>query len=182
MAVRARGAGGRFATNQVSLEFETAGFERWVKDFTQDMERDATRKALRRIAKEFIERVVPRTPVDTGRARRGWVSFLVQTRDAGGRFITPDRKTVRGSSKALEEPGRFKESFGNLNDQFIEIVNGVPYIVRLEFGHSKQAPSGMVRITFREMASQGIAPKIMGEEMEAAAKRTNKRHPATRTA
>lgn len=35
---------------------------------------------------------------------------------------------------------------GDVGDKTIYISNNLPYIVALEFGHSKQAPNGMVGV------------------------------------
>lgn len=47
------------------------------------------------------------------------------------------------------------------NDVEIVIVNGVEYIVYLEFGWSKQAPRGMVRIALANMVKR-IPLKMKG--------------------
>ena len=59
-------------------------------------------------------------------------------------------------------PDAKAEALGKSESDYIErftkttstiiIVNGVPYIIILEYGHSKQAPQGFVRITMRQLA------------------------------
>jgi len=41
--------------------------------------------------------------------------------------------------------------------KFWDVVNGVPYIVPLEFGHSRQAPAGMVRVSIAELTGDDVA-------------------------
>lgn len=67
--------------------------------------------------KETYDRVVKRTPIDTGNAREHY----------------------------------------KINKHDIE--NDVPYIERLEYGWSKQAPAGMLRVTERE--AQTITNQIL---------------------
>ncbi|EKN3563067.1 TPA: hypothetical protein ACW96C_004479 [Yersinia enterocolitica] len=77
---------------------------------------------------------------------------------AGGRFrgnwqvgldVQPDGETGR-----IDKSGNMTMAVGNyMLEQFkvgtkaIYFTNNVPYAYRLEFGHSSQAPSGMIRIT-----------------------------------
>lgn len=79
----------------------------------------------------------------------------------GGRFrgnwqvgldVQPDGETGR-----IDKSGNMTMAVGNyMLEQFkvgtkaIYFTNNVPYAYRLEFGHSSQAPNGMVRITAEE--------------------------------
>lgn len=109
----------------------------------------ASRDFLRKAFIEVIRRVVKRTPVDSGQARAGWMP-------AGEKY------GVRASVlDAGENPDSEKQADGyaegELNEKlkghqmYIEAVNNVPHIVALEYGHSEQAPQGMVRITLHEI-------------------------------
>lgn len=89
------------------------------------------------LAKKVFEGIVARTPVSTGAARASWsVSVgspapVVRTGGSIGAPLPPPifpLKTAPAYSK-------------------IYITNGVPYIMPLEYGSSKQAPQGMVRVT-----------------------------------
>ena len=98
-------------------------------------------RVLRSWCLNLLGLIVLKSPVDTGRSRAGWFAAI----DAlGGR--TPSG----GDAEAVAE-GR---SMGSaiVKRGFIRIVNAVKYIVPLEFGHSGQAPFGMVRISMQEMA------------------------------
>lgn len=63
-----------------------------------------------------------------------------------------------GETGRVDPSGRLTQSIGiavlsqfkAANNSIIYFVNNVPYAVRLEFGYSKQAPRGMVRITAQE--------------------------------
>ena len=75
----------------------------------------------RRIVEEVARRIIARTPVDTGFAKRSWT--ITEREDGDGSF-----------------------------DLVIE--NGAHYIVYLEYGWSRQAPQGMIRVTLIEMAQE----------------------------
>jgi hypothetical protein len=74
-----------------------------------------------RLCMEMFNRIIARTPVDTGLAQSSW-TFNVEER-------TDD-------------------------SILIAIRNPVFYVIYLEYGHSKQAPQGMVRITLEEMRQE----------------------------
>lgn len=69
-----------------------------------------------RIANTLLEEVRKATPIDKGRARRGW-------------------KKSKSANPTLS----------NSVERQIKIENRVPYIGLLERGRSKQAPNGIVR-------------------------------------
>jgi len=129
----------------LTFDLITDGWEAFVKDLLRCVERDEG-KLVRKIAIDFVKAVIPKTPVDQGRARAGWQSYLL---DQGmpirisGRNVT-EQAVVEGTAE-----GTFREEFSR-DDAFVEIINGVSYIIYLEYGSSDQAPAGMVRITFRE--------------------------------
>lgn len=152
------------------FEFETEGFREWTELAVKEVERDMARKVLRALALDFIRRVIERTPVDKGRARGGWASFA----------IAQGRKPKIGGSEPAETAagiaeGSFREGGFGADDQFIEIINGVSYIVLLEFGSSGKAPAGMMRITFREMQMSGKVGKEMKAQLEKTFTQVNRR-------
>lgn len=134
---------------------------RWFKAFYRRFETKEASTMLRKIAFDFLKKVIPRTPVDEGRARAAWTVFF----DQDGR-VSPnlgDTSQVRktgGATKVTLNPvaiaegkemGRVVKALGKGTAQFIMITNAVPYIVKLEFtGHSKQG-QGFVRLTIKEM-------------------------------
>ena len=146
-----------------------------MRDFASGMEREAAENALNKIAFDFLARVIKNTPVDTGRARGGWTSFLVAAgvgtgsvrQGAGSKFSQEE------VAKGLSESS-FQKSFGS-RKPFILITNAVQYIVALEFGHSDQAPAGMMRITFREMQAGQTLTKALRKELREQFKKANRR-------
>ena len=73
--------------------------------------------------------IIKRTPVDTGRARSGWIYSVNKPKTTGRR--KPDSM----AQKVL--------------DKTHYLTNDVDYVNELESGSSKQAPRGMVRIALR---------------------------------
>lgn len=145
----------------VSIEAVTADFDRWVEGFVGQHLPEEQGKALRRVALDFTKRVAARTPVDTGRARGGWLPYADHVGE-------PTEPRGPGTAQGKLE-GSFREDLRG-RDMYIEITNGVPYIVFLEYGHSKQAPAGMVRVSLRELSAQKI-----DDEFEAAVERANRK-------
>lgn len=79
-----------------------------------------------------------------GRFRGNWqVGFDNPPEGETGRVDSKGRETLFAGSVVLAQ-------FKAANNSVIYFVNNVPYAVRLEFGYSKQAPRGMVRITAQE--------------------------------
>lgn len=95
--------------------------------------------------------VVLRTPVDTGRARASWL--IGPNGEIPSSFLPP----VPKGSPPL--PPDFAQ-LGNLSGAgtVTNIVNNVPYIVRLEEGWSQlKAPQGMMRVTVNDVKAQFAA-------------------------
>jgi hypothetical protein len=121
----------------------------------------------RGLALEAGKRIVERTPVDTGRARGNW-NFSIGTVDGSTTEHTDKTGTttiskIRSGTKAAK--------FGDT----MYIVNGLPYIHKLEHGgygpgpktvggFSTQAPAGMVRVVAAELQpiADEIARKVRG--------------------
>ncbi|RTL09101.1 MAG: HK97 gp10 family phage protein [Acidimicrobiia bacterium] len=107
-----------------------------------EQKKDDLRDVVRKITFDVFRRVVLRSPVDTGRFRANWnVTF-------GAPSYTTSASTEQGrglneAAKALTLP------VGGV----CWLSNGLPYAQRLEYGWSKQAPAGMVRVTVAEFDS-----------------------------
>lgn len=97
----------------------------------------------RKIAIDATSRMIDRTPVDTGRARANWTVAVGapwgDVRDASDKS-GQSAKSAASSALAAYRCG-----------PTIWITNNLPYIERLEDGHSKQAPAGMLGVTFIEI-------------------------------
>lgn len=78
-----------------------------------------------------------------GRFRGNWqVSFDQKSEEETGRIDKSGNETIAAGNMVIE---RFKVGMTS-----VYFCNNVPYAYPLEFGHSKQAPGGMVRITAAE--------------------------------
>ncbi|NMZ77476.1 HK97 gp10 family phage protein [Pseudomonas nitroreducens] len=110
--------------------------------FTSDMDSavrkiiDAQDKIARTATIDFFSGTVKDTPVDTGRARGNWVTTT--DKPAQGEINREDKS---GSSVISEIVAKTPEGAG----QETFMSNSLPYIDKLEYGSSKQAPNGMVR-------------------------------------
>jgi len=105
---------------------------------------DNSEKIIRKIGFDMHARIVKRMPVDTGRARANTqISINNLPSDATLETDKVGAATIRSGGAVLKN---FK-----LGDT-IFIYNNVEYILALEFGSSIQAPQGMFRISFNEIA------------------------------
>lgn len=105
---------------------------RSVKEFAKAIQLPVA-TVTQRLALEVFTGVVKRTPVDTGRARSGWQMAI-------GEIPT-------GSPSSSASPPSTPSVQGIDGKRSVFIVNNVHYIVFLEAGHSRQAPSGMIAVT-----------------------------------
>lgn len=68
-----------------------------------------------------------------------------------------------GKSQAAkgQKEGSFKDHTGTMyKEKYVELINGVNYIIFLEYGHSKSAPAGMVRVSMRSMRKGALSYEI----------------------
>lgn len=77
-----------------------------------------------------------------------------------GNWQVSFNEPAEGETHRIDKKGNMTKAVGNLMiDQFkvgmkaIYFTNNRPYAYKLEFGHSSQAPNGMIRITAEEAAS-----------------------------
>ena len=83
-------------------------------------------------------KIIKRSPVDTGRFRGNWqftIGRPAQGQIASGGVPTSELVSASNSWQS---------------GQTFYITNNLPYGERLEYGWSKQAPQGMVRLTLGE--------------------------------
>lgn len=114
---------------------------RWSTDLAIIAERTGTRleTVVKRATFGLFATAVKRSPVDTGRFRANWnVSFD---------RVDPVTTEATTASRADSEVRKVLSA--KLGD-VTYLSNSLPYAVRLEFGWSKQAPYGMVRLAMVE--------------------------------
>ena len=100
------------------------------------------------------KKIVMRTPVDTGRARASWGI----SRGERAATVAPERQRAAKSSKqeateeALKAQAVVKAADSKSGAYAVWwIFNNLPYIKPLEYGSSRQAPAGMVRVSMAEV-------------------------------
>lgn len=94
-------------------------------------------KVQRKAALNLFGELIQTTPIDTGRARAGW---SMDARNGG------DAPPLKSSSYRPKSPMPPK------GVPFIIIYNNVEYIVRLNEGHSTQAPAHFVEMAVDKVA------------------------------
>jgi len=156
-----------------SLEMETRAFNAHITRFIKRSSLAAD-KVIKKFAFDLLARIIKKWPVDTGRSRSAWhVSIEALASKTGGMpgEVTITGKPVKTPSPGAEEEGRAKGEFidhtgPQHTEKFVEIVNGVHYSIFLEYGHSKTAPYGCVRISMRELSGQKPPAKEFGKSIK----------------
>jgi len=104
--------------------------------------KENAQQVVRKVAGDALAKVVLRTPVDTGRARANWVTTY-----GNPSFVATAKVDKTGEGTILKGQGTIRRAPAG---ETIYILNSLPYAIPLEYGHSKQAPAGMVRVTVTE--------------------------------
>lgn len=115
--------------------------------FTAELDQIAQRikadneRLFRAVGIELFNRVISKTPVDTGRLRGNWQAST-------GR---PASGTLENTSENMARDGANRTAAKlELNDTAY-LTNNLPYAVTIEEGSSTQAPEGMVKTSLGEM-------------------------------
>lgn len=112
---------------------------------------------IRKVALELFQRVILRSPVDSGRFRGNW-QVAIGNIPAG--TLELEDKTGTATVNKIQAA-----TLGLKAGQIIYLANNLPYAQRLEDGHSGQAPAGMVALTaqeFRQIAEQiGVEVRML---------------------
>lgn len=115
-----------------------AAFKLKVAAFAKKVEQNSE-QAARIAALALLRSVVLMSPVDTGRFRGNWFA----------QFDAAPQTTMevdRGGGMTIERAMTYLKGF-KLGMPKIFLLNHLPYSIPLEYGHSQQAPHGMVRLT-----------------------------------
>jgi hypothetical protein len=104
--------------------------------------RDKADLIVRKVGIDILTRVVMRSPVRSGRFRANWQVAL--NSPPAGTLASADKSGADTIAKGAETIAGAKAG------GMIWLVNNLPYARRLEYGYSKQAPAGMVRVTVAE--------------------------------
>jgi hypothetical protein len=94
----------------------------------------------------LASRIIKESPVDTGRFRGNWQASLNTPKQ--GKLQRLDRT----GGGAINDMSSVVMSL-NMGQTFY-LTNNLPYARRLEYGYSKQAPSGFLRINVMRVQSE----------------------------
>ena len=100
---------------------------------------------VRVVTEDMCGRVIAKTPVDSGRLKGSWLPSI-------GTMLSGDPNTPDASgavSVARVKATALEAKAGDI----VYMISNLPYSRRIEYGHSKQAPAGMVRITVSEFSA-----------------------------
>lgn len=121
----------------------------WTIDINKWAEKQGQRikDIQRNVVFALYSAIVEKTPVDTGRARGNW-----NVSPGAPDYHTDYNQKTRQYTSAEQLP-----KAEGVESLFI--ANNLPYITALEYGHSKQAPQGMVGLAMAR-AQQIVAEAI----------------------
>lgn len=117
----------------------TKGFKEAIKNIRKRM--DAHYQG---IAKETNLRLMIRSPIETGRFKSNWNVGI-----NGSDSTTDEKRNHHHVFTTLARNERTIKS-AKIGDS-IHITNALPYAKKLEYGYSRQAPRGFLRITAQEI-------------------------------
>lgn len=118
------------------------GFTADIKAFAKKTGQKADEQAIATLFK-LNSLVVDRTPVDTGRARGGWIASVGSPSRSKGRASKKGQGVIRNANTQAEKAVKNKDIY--------YLTNNVQYIAVLEYGSSAQAPNGMIRVSMQEI-------------------------------
>ncbi len=113
-------------------------FERSIENFIKKAKKNPE-QVVRQVTIKLYSQIIMASPVDTGRFRMNWQATYGTP--ATGVLIGDDPSGSRAIARATNFVMNSPEW-----DEF-RFTNNLPYAERLEYGYSRQAPQGMVRIT-----------------------------------
>jgi len=111
----------------MSFSQQLTAFVNGSKDKIDRVVKDSTQVLFRNVITE--------TPVDEGTARGNWQTSVGQPKTGTIDRIGADAAIAEVTATVPDEAG-----------QIVYLSNNLPYIRKLEYGHSEQAPQGMVRV------------------------------------
>lgn len=112
-------------------------FKLGLQRFNEKVEKQATAK-LRRISMKALSMIVTSTPVLTGCCRANWIVSLGDL----SKSFDSKKKDQKGGETINAGLARLDSAKLGID---VLIENSCPYVMRLEYGWSRQAPGGMIR-------------------------------------
>lgn len=111
----------------MSFSQQLTAFVNGSKDKIDRVVKDSTQVLFKNVIKE--------TPIDEGTARGNWQTSVGQPKTGTIDRVGADVAIAEVMANVPDEAG-----------QVVYLSNNLPYIRKLEYGHSQQAPGGMVRV------------------------------------
>lgn len=107
---------------------------------------------MRSVSIKLFSAVIKASPVDTGRFRMNWQTSgpVIPSGLIAGVDVTGNKAVASATTFITNTPVW----------QEFTLTNNLPYAQRLEYGYSKQAPSGMVRVNvlrFQQLINEEAA-------------------------
>lgn len=120
-----------------------AQFTLSIDKFADDLVEEQVVAVTQKLALTALRGVVMKSPVDTGRFRGNWnVGIGSIDYSITDNVDKTGQETINKGAGIVDRAPAY---------QAIWISNNLPYANRLENGWSKQAPAGMVALTFAEL-------------------------------
>jgi len=142
----------RLEAKQTGIRMATETFNRSLQAYITAVGANVE-AAVKKAAVDLVVDIAVLSPVDTGRFRSGWFPFIEAY---GGSAPPPSGPNVSAEAMAEgQEQGSYEESRDERAGSFgVTITNAVRYGIYLEYGHSRQAPQGMVRLSMARHAER----------------------------
>lgn len=130
---------------------KSGAFSLSLAKFVEQTGRNAD-QVIRQATLQLLGSILLRSPVDTGRFRGNWNAGIDQPNRATNDRVYPGgTPEARGAAASAEAQVRARTVLNTFTSgEQIWLSNGLPYAIELEYGHSKQAPSGLVRVSILE--------------------------------
>lgn len=127
----------------------SAAIDKWVEKAGDNLD-----IVVRKVSLDMFRKVIVKSPVDTGRFKGNWQVAIGSI--PAGTVEIDDKSGTATIAKVTAETLQMKAG------DVITLANNLPYARRLEYGHSKQAPAGMVRTTVQEFGAtvNGVVAEV----------------------
>lgn len=142
-------------------------FNKRMRELGKRVDRNVP-KLLRRVGLAVDQAVVTATPVDTGRARSNWrVSVNSPLEDTVEAYVPGMKGSTGGANTgAALAQGVAAVSRVDSGRDVIYISNNLPYIGRLNDGHSAQAPAGYVQTAIGAATSTARVARLLERSLK----------------
>lgn len=120
-------------------------------------------KVVRKVIIDMTSDIMKMTPVDTGAARSNWFW-------GASRVDSVDTSQNKRGTPSIQRAADFAEGLKGKAAGTFYLTNNLPYILALEFGSSKQAPSGMARVVvarWQQIVSGAVNSMSQGNRLDA---------------